>query len=135
MIVAVCTFLEETLRNVGVLSFSDFDSEANKINNMSKIRKYIEVYKSNMSIDLGPIQGHICKIDDIISLRNAIVHAWGKIDNCRNPGRLRQIIEHLGWVFETGDGYIHLNDESYADVVDPVLEIVEYLIGKIPLTD
>jgi len=135
MIVAVCTFLEETLRRIGILSFTDFDSEANKLSNMSKIRKYVQVYQSNMAIDLGPIQDSICTIDDIILLRNAIVHAWGKIDNCTNPEKLREIIARRGCVLETGDGYIYLNDEAYANVVEPVLGIVEYLINEIPVTD
>ena len=135
MIVAVCTFLEETLRRIGMLSFSDFDSEANKLSNMSKIRKYLEVYQSNMAIDLSSIQDHICAIDDIVLLRNAIVHRWGKIESCANPDKLREIIERRKWVLETGDGYIYLNDEAYADVVEPVLEIVKYLVDKIPVTD
>lgn len=135
MIVAVCTFLEETLRRIGMLSFSNFDSEANKLSNMSKIRKYLKVYESNMAIVLGPIEDHICTIDDIISLRNAIVHAWGKIDNCTNPDKLREIIARRSWVLKTDDGYIFLDDQAYADAVDPLLRIVEYILDKIPVSD
>jgi len=135
MIVAVCTFLEETLRRVGILSFTDFDSEVNKLSNMSKIRKYLEVYQSKMAVDLHPIKDYVCRIDDIILLRNAIVHPWGKIDNCTNPEKLREVIARREWVLETGDGYIHLTDQAYAEVFEPVLEIVEYLVDKIPVTD
>jgi hypothetical protein len=135
MIGAVCSFLEETLLRIGMLSFSDFDSEAKKLRNMSTVRKYLKVYQSNMAIDLVPIQVHISIIDDIIFLRNVIMHYWGKIDDYKKLGKLQAIIACRKWVSVTDEGRIFLDDQAYADVTNPVLEIVQYLVDKIPVTD
>jgi hypothetical protein len=102
---------------------------------MSTVRKYLQVLQNNLPIDFASIDDNLQLIDDIVKIRNAITHAWGKIDNCTNPIILRKIISRRKWLQETGDGYILVDDEAYADAITPVLRLVEHILDNIPVSE
>jgi len=134
MIVAVCTLLEETLHRIGMLTIPDFDSHVRQLSQMSKIKKYLHVLETNAPLDLTPVNSSVEIITDVILVRNAITHAWGKIDNCTNSQKLRDIISRRSWLQESGDNYIVLDDQAYADAVEPVLDIVQHIINELPVS-
>ena len=135
MIVAACTLIEDVLLRFGVYTVPDFESNVDRLNNMSKIRKYLRVLQDEIPLDFTPIEENLQLIDDIIKIRNAIVHTWGTIDSCSNHAALRGIILRRNWVEETGDGYIFLDDVAYADAIDPVLRLVEHILDSVPVSD
>ena len=137
MIVAVCTLIEDILLAIGSYTVPDFESHVGRLRRrrMSTVRRYLQVLESQLTIDFTFIDNDLLLIDDIVKIRNAITHAWGKIDNCDNHVTLRKIISRRNWVQETGDGYILVSDEAYADAIEPVLRLVRHIFDSVPVSD
>ena len=144
MLLGACTLIEDVLLQIGTNTITNFENKANKAKKgnvckskkeegLSKIRKYLQVLESKL--DFAPIDNDLQLIDDIVKIRNAIAHAWGKIDSCNNPAALRNIISRRDWVKDPGDGYIYLEDEAYADAITPVLNLVEHILDSITVSD
>jgi hypothetical protein len=132
-----CTLIEDVLLRFGIDVIPYFKVQARKLRRrrMSTVRSYLQVLKSQLQIDFTFIDNDLQLIDDIVKIRNAIAHAWGKIDNCNNHVELRDIISRRNWVEETGNGYIYLNDEAYADAIEPVLSLVKHILDSVPVSD
>jgi len=136
MLVSACSLIEDVLLRVGTESISDFKSEVQSLRSRnSTIRKYLQVIHDHLGIDFSQIADWLNLIDDLNKVRNAIVHAWGKIENCSNPPTLRQIIARYGWLQESGDGYIVVGDETYADAITPFLRLIEHILDALPQPD
>ncbi|MBN1805164.1 MAG: hypothetical protein JW837_07935 [Sedimentisphaerales bacterium] len=136
MLLGAYTFIEDVLLQFGTDAIQDFTVQVRQSSyRMSKVRRYLKVLGSQLTIDFTSINNDLRLIDDIGKIRNAITHAWGKIDNCNNPAELRRIISRRNWVEETGDGYILVRDDAYADAIDPLLELVEHILNSVPASD
>jgi len=135
MLVAACTLIEDLLLQIGTDIIPSFESHVDRQKYLSTIRKYLKVLQDNLPIDFTPIEKNLSLIDDIAKVRNAIVHAWGRIDNCTNPTTLRKIISRRKWLQETGDGYILVGEETYAEAIEPTLTLFDHILNSIPVSD
>ena len=114
MLIAVCTYLEESLRRLGNLIIDDYDSKVKQLKSGNWLKKQLRVYRSQIGADLNSIKKHIKKFEEIIFIRNAIVHSWGKVDAHRNPSKIKKIIDDNHWAEVSVDGLIYLDDQAYA---------------------
>lgn len=133
-----CTFVEDVLLRFSIEVIQDFSEQTRKLkrrSRMSTIRRYLKVLESQLTIDFTRIDNDLLLIDDIVKIRNAIAHAWGKVDSCNNHTALRDIISRRDWVYESEDGYISLSDVAYAEAIEPVLELVEHILDSVPVSD
>jgi hypothetical protein len=73
---------------------------------------------------------------DIITLRNCISHAWGKIASADYPDQVRKAVERLGLVEVrertdlsriSSDGYLVLGRDMVSHSICPAVEIVDFL--------
>ena len=138
ILLGACTFVEDILLRFGIEVIEDFSEQTRKLksrNRMSTIRRYLKVLESQLTIDFTPINNDLLLIDDIFKIRNAIAHAWGKVDSCNNHTALRDIMSRRGWVYESEDGYISFSDVAYAEAIGPVLELVEHILDSVPVSD
>lgn len=137
MLLGACTLIEDFLLLIGIDIIPDFKVQQRKLRRrrMSTVRRYLQVLESQLTIDFTFIDNDLLLIDDIVKIRNAITHAWGKIDNCTNSAVLREIISKRNWVEETGDGYILVGDEAYADAIEPALKLVRHILDSVPVSD
>ncbi|MGB2861998.1 MAG: hypothetical protein WBC05_01615 [Sedimentisphaerales bacterium] len=137
MLLGACTLIEDVLLRFGTDIIPDFKVHVHELSRsrMSTVRKYLQVLESQLTIDFTFIENDLQLIDDIFKIRNAIAHAWGKIDSCNNHAALRVIISRRSWVQETGDGYILVEDVAYADAITPVLTLVEHILDSVPVSD
>jgi hypothetical protein len=76
--------------------------------------------------------------EDIITVRNAIVHTWGKVDEVKNPNKLETIIENKkrkygtnNWIEKTPNGYIFLNDLAIPNAQITAIGIVQHVLRSI----
>ena len=143
MIVAVCTLIEDFLLRIGTDTIINFEKKAKKVKKakkekegLSKIKRYGRVLQDEFS-SFTPINNDLQLIDDFVTIRNSIVHTWGKIDSEKKKKRakLRDIILRQNWVEETNDGYIFLNNEAYADAITPVKKLVRQILVSVPVSD
>jgi len=79
-------------------------------------------------------QSCLQRVDDIVNIRNAIAHAWGKIDKCTNAVTLQRIILRRDWIQETNDGYVFLGDVAYAEAIQLVRDLVRYILERVPIS-
>ena len=136
ILVSACSLIEDVLLRIGTESISDFKSAVQSIKRrISTVRKYIQVIQDHLGIDFSQIADSLDLIDDLIKVRNAIVHAWGKIENCNNPTTLKNIIARYSWLQESGDGYIVVEDETYADAITPFLRLIEHILDALSQPD
>ncbi len=129
-LVAVCSLVEESLKQICELIIPNYSQELKKFRG-SKFHKHIEALKS-AGKNLAPIQEQISLFDDTITVRNAIVHSWGKIDKDKKRAELETIIEKYGkkdgtnsWIEKTKDGEILLNDNS---IIVTATHIVRHIL-------
>ena len=122
----------------GIEVIEDFREQTHRLkrrSRMSTVRRYLKVLESQLTIDFTPINNDLLLIDDIFKIRNAITHAWGKVDNCNNHTTLRDIMSRRDWVYESEEGYISLSDIAYAEAIEPVLKLVEHILDSVPVSD
>lgn len=134
MLVSACSLIEDVLLRIGTDTISNFKSHVHGLSQkrISTIRKYIQVIQDHLGIDFSRIVDTLNLIDDLIKVRNAIVHAWGRIDDCSDRDKLRRIIARYNWLQETDDGYILVGDETYADAITPFLGLVKHILDALP---
>jgi hypothetical protein len=135
MLLGACILVEDALLQFGIDIIQDFKVQENKLKSesrMSTVRRYLHVLKNQLKIDFSSFDKDLNLIDDIFKIRNAIAHAWGKIDNCNNNVILRDIISRRDWVEESADGYISLKDQAYAEAIEPIMNLVENILDKVP---
>ncbi len=135
MLTAVCTFLEESMRMLGELVIDDYGEKVKRERRGSWLKKQCRVYKSCSEIELSGIADKIRLFEDVIVVRNAVVHAWGRIDACRGHKKLREVVSRHSWAEETADGYVFLDDQAVPDAMIASGEIVNHVLDQIPIQE
>jgi hypothetical protein len=143
MLVAVCSYVEDSLKKIGELVVSDYSQKIKSDHSHdSWFRKHLRVLESDAKIDFTAIESDISLFEDIITVRNAIVHTWGKVDEVKNPAKLETIIENKkkkygtnNWIEKTANGYIFLNDLALPNAKITATNIVRHVLTKSGLTN
>ena len=136
MVFAGCAFLEDAVRKIGNLAIEEYDSKVKQQKSGSWLAKHFIVVTSHTKTDLSLIEEQIEQFEKIIIIRNAIAHAWGKVDAGRNPAKLREIIAgNPTWGGVTRDGYIHLEHEAYCAAMKAAKKIIDHMLNKMLTSD
>lgn len=129
-LIAVCSFVEDSLKKLGELVVPDYNQKIkNDHPHDGWFKKHIRLLKST-EIDVTPIDEQINLFEDIIIVRNAIVHQWGKVETSRNKGKLETIIGKYDWIEKKADGYIFLNDSTVPTALVAAREIAQHILEK-----
>ena len=124
-ITALISFVETTLsqicRDVRLITQEDLKPSDLNGSAVGKSKKYLKRF-GGFTAD----QGVWKRIDDIVQIRNALVHANGDIGQCRNPEKIRDIVSANPGLNETY-GAISI-DRSY---LEHCLESVENLLSSL----
>jgi len=90
-ITALISFVETTLsqicRDVRLITQEDLRPSDLKGSAVGKSKKYLKRF-GGFTVDQVVWE----RIDDIVQIRNALVHANGDIDQCRSPKKIREIV-------------------------------------------
>lgn len=111
-ITALISFFETTLsqicRDVRLITQEELRPGDLNGSAVEKSKKYLKRF-GGFTVD----QTVWKKVDDIVQIRNALVHANGDIDQCRNPSKIREIMSKEPGLNETY-GAISI-DKSYLE--------------------
>lgn len=135
MLAAVCTFLEESMTMLGELVIDDYREKVRRERRGSWLKKQLRVYKSCSEIEFTGITDKIRLFEDMIVVRNAVVHAWGRIDACRGHKKLREVVSRHSWAEETENGYVFLDDQAVPEAMIVSGEIVNCVLAQIPVKE
>lgn len=124
-IIALVSFMETTLLHVcrDVRLITQEELKASDLNGsaIDKCKKYLKRFGG-----FAITEATWREIDYIIQVRNALVHANGYIDQCKNPGKVRQVVAK-GPGLNENHGCIMIN-KSY---LEHCLECVQTLLSSL----
>lgn len=138
MLITVCCLLEDLLRRAGNIALVDYDvvfKQDKKEHHEHFLATHLRAMKTKAGINFVPVQEHVDQLEHAILIRNSIVHAWGKVETSQNPDRLRDTLGKVSWAEESGDGYIVLDDQAYADVMQAVIGLVRHVFTQLRSLD
>jgi hypothetical protein len=138
MLTAYCSFLEEAVKMLCERSVEDYDTKFNAIRRGNWLSKHRQVLGRHPSVDLAAIEDELDTMEDFfVVVRNCIVHAWGRLEKCRNKAQLHKIVERRGGLFGTsGDEFLVVEGDavSTASVTSRTIvnKLLEDLLGLPP---
>jgi hypothetical protein len=116
LLTAFCTFLEETAREFASRAFpSDFEDRARRKKGSQFVR-YVKVLE-DAGLDTRLIQADLEKFNALITLRNCVVHAWGKLSRALNPKEVKQAVAKIESADVYKDGFLYLGDAVLAEAI------------------
>ena len=134
MLVAVCTFLEESIKFITQQLNKDYKSKRKDIKQGSWLSKHLELLASCAGLEIKSIESQKILFNDVILIRNTIAHAWGRVEVSKSPKKLCDTISQYDWININDEGFIILDDQAIPNALVAALEIVEHIL-QIPSTD
>jgi hypothetical protein len=117
MLVGVCSFLEEAMKTITKRLVSDYETRIKSQRKGNWLRKHIRVLSDTVGLDVAPIQAEVNKFHDLITLRNCVVHVWGRLEEATNPDAVRQAAERVETAGISKDGYLVFGDQVVPEAI------------------
>jgi len=125
-VITIVSFLEITLaqvcRDVRIVTMEQLSSSDLQGGAIEKSRKYLIRFGGFSNVK-NSLWG---EIKNILGIRNALVHANGRIDNCRSPKKVRQLVAK-GPGLSENIGSITIEKEYLEHCVECAGEFLSYL--------
>lgn len=123
MLVAFCSLLEEAVKDISKQILPDYKRkiETQKSKRINWLKKHMSILIDK--IDIAPIKKDVETFYNLITLRNSIVHDWGKI----NTDKEKKAVNALeAGIFK--DGFLYLNDQILPKTILASENIIEHLL-------
>jgi len=131
MLIAVCTFLEETLKNLSPQIVKDYKNKIRGVTKGTWLEKHRLLFSQcKPKLVSGSVSKSWALMLDIVQVRNCLAHAWGKVCKCKNQQKVKKIIDHYDFLELTGDGFIFLDDEAITSAIAESDQILIHLFEK-----
>jgi hypothetical protein len=139
MLLMVCSCLEEAMDLIGETWISDYNTRFNKQIKGSWFKKRRTLFEE-AGVSFTAVEEDCARIDDLLEVRNCIVHAGGKTEKYRYKARLEEAVarlkkrdekENLNSVEITPDGFLYLGGNVVATAILASEEIVEQCLESI----
>jgi len=128
MLLAVCTFLEESVRLLCDCSLIDYGKKLDSYRRGTWLAKHRRILRDHTLVDVAAIEGDLDTMEEFVQVRNCIAHAWGKVDGCRNEQQLRNIVNRADCFNLSADGYLLVEDGALPTAVIAAGHIVNTLL-------
>jgi hypothetical protein len=131
MLVGVCSFLEEAMKEITKRIVHNYKSRIrarNDENNGNWLDKHIRLLVACASLNKESIQSDIDIFQDLIKLRNCIVHSWGRIAEGKDSKAVKAAAGRLETAEITKDGYLLLGDQVIPVAIIVAGNIAEHLL-------
>jgi len=126
MLAGICSFLEEAVKEMSRRVVPEYERKLKKKEG-NFLRRHIDVL-CDAGLDVASIQTEIDKFHALITLRNSIVHAWGKVSAGRCPEQLRACIATIETAEESKDGFVYLGDQVIPEAICSAEEIADHIL-------
>jgi hypothetical protein len=148
LLLGVCSTLEETLKSIAEKIFPDKEEGKRQLRQAEKeirqeigyqnwLRSYTRmICKRLQIIETERFETDVSQFSDIITIRNCIIHSWGKIEASEFINQTRQTVERLAEIGKeqncdmvdiSRDGYLALGDKIVAHAQCLTVPIVDFL--------
>lgn len=117
LLVAVCSFLEEAVKEVTRAAVPDYAKQMQSERRGSWLAKHLRILRNAAKFDDAAERASVEKFRDLIALRNCVVHAWGKVPNSRNPTAVHAAAKRIDTAEVTKDGCLKFGDQVVPDAI------------------
>jgi hypothetical protein len=128
MLVGVCSFLEEAIKAISKRLVADYEAKIKAPRKGTWLWKHICVLSGCVSLDLAPIQSDLDTFQDLITLRNCVVHAWGRIAEANDPDAVKAAAERIETAAVSADGFLIFGDQVVPDAIIAAENIAEHVL-------
>ena len=128
LLIGVCSYLEEALRTICELVIADHDSQLHAVRGKHWLAAHRKLLENDAVVSFETVEDEYCLMDDMVVVRNCLVHAWGRMSKCKNRQRLDQIVSRRPFLQVSMDGYLVITDEGVPSAVDASGEIVNHVL-------
>lgn len=126
MLTALCSYVEDAFKQITVKLVQDYKAKI-KAADGNWFNRHLAVLEE-CGLDIDPIIEDCNKFRQFISLRNSIVHAWGKIDASSNRDILKSIVAEGKWAVETKNGFLVLDDGTPIEAIICAENVVDHIL-------
>jgi len=117
MVVGVCSFLEEAIKRITKRLVADYDAKIKAQRGGNWLSKHMRVLSHHAGLKIECLKGELDKFDDLIRLRNCIVHAWGNVAGARDPATVQTAVQRIETAEISKDGYLVLGDQVVPEAI------------------
>jgi hypothetical protein len=129
MLVALCSFLEEAIKEITKRLVSDYDARmAAEIGNW--LARHTRLLAEVRGLDLDPIDKDLKTFHDLIALRNCVVHHWGKVAAARDPCAVEGVANRVETADISRDGFLYLGDQVLPEAISAAENIADHILGS-----
>ena len=127
MLVGLCSFLEEAIREITQRLDSNYDANI-KAKKGSWLRRHTQVLVAHSGVDLGPIRQDLSTFHDLITMRNCVVHAWGRVAGARNPKATKDAVARIDTAEIFKDGFLRFGDQVLPEAIIAAENIADHIL-------
>jgi len=128
MLVGLCSFLEEAIKEITKRLVSDYDAKIKAAKKGNWLVRHTRVLVDQFGIDLGPIDEDLKKFHDLITLRNCVVHAWGKVAGANNPSAVKDAVDRIETAEIFKDGFLCFGDQVLPEAIVAAENIADHIL-------
>ena len=130
MLVGVCSFLEESVKAITELVLkAEYKAKINAHKRVSWLDKHIRALSEDDSKKWNTIQSNLNTFRDLVTLRNCVVHTWGKVAGTKKPSEVRRAADRIETADISADGYLIFGDQVVPTAIIAAENITEHLIA------
>lgn len=131
MLVGVCSFLEEAMKEITKRRVKDYDALIKAQRSGNWLRKHVRILCNGAGLDLVPLRGDLQKFHDLITLRNCIVHSWGKLAGARSPNAVKMAAQRIPTAEISLDGYLFFGDQVVPEAITAARRITRHILSVV----
>lgn len=128
MLVGVCSLLEEAMKAIAALLARDYEAKLRAEKKGNWLHRHIRVLSRSVNVDLAGVQTELDRFHKLITLRNCIVHAWGKVAAVRKPAAVRAAAQAIETAEVSEDGYLFLGDQVVVEAIIAAENIADHIL-------
>ena len=130
MLVGVCSFLEEAIKGITKRLVADYDARLKAQKDGNWLHRHLQVLSDCVGLDIVPFESEVSVFDDLITLRNCIVHAWGKLAESHDPRAVQAASERTESAEVSKDGYLVLGDQVIPGAIIAAEKIADGMLAS-----
>lgn len=131
MLVAVCSFLEEAMREITKRHVKDYDALIKAQRSGNWLRKHVRILCDGAGLDIEPLRSDLDKFYDLITLRNCIVHCWGKLAEAIEPSEVKIAAERIPTAEISANGYLVFGDQVFPEAITASRRIAQHILSAV----
>lgn len=128
MLVGGCSFLEEAIKEITKRLIPDYDARIKDIERGNWLHKHIQLLSDSADLQTVSLRSDLDRFHDFITLRNCIVHAWGKVREARDPAAVKAASQRIDTAEVSKDGFLVLGNQVIPEAIISGENIVESIL-------